>query len=141
MSASRPYERVRFTAAALDDLDEIHRRSLTALREVFRQLRRLDRDEITPTPLRDFSKTGDLSDCGKIVVEVPDEPEYRVVVRRAGDGFDVVDVLVAEARADDLAHLLAALRLGRIADPVRRSDTERRVARLRRRLAPPPSAR
>lgn len=132
-----PYERVRLTAEALGDLEAVRDRSIDALRAVFRQLRRLDRGEIAPTPLQDYTKTGDLSDCGKIVVDVEDGPEYRIVVRDSGGRYDVVDVLAVEARDDDLAYLLAGLRLGRIVDPVRRSDTQRRVARIRQRLTPP----
>lgn len=136
-SSTHPYDRVRLTRDALGDLDLIHARSTDALREVFRQLRRLDRGEITPVPLQDYAKTGDLSDCGKIVVEMADGPEYRIVVRDTDDGYDVVDVVVVEARQDDLAYLIAGLRLGRIADPIRRSDAQRRVARIRQHLAPP----
>jgi hypothetical protein len=133
----KQHQRVRLTADALGDLEAIRDRSIDALRAVFRQLRRLDRNEIFPTPLQDFAKTGDLSDCGKIIVEVEDGPEYRIVVRDSGGRYDVVDVFVVEARADDLAYLLAGLRLGRILDPIRRSDTQRRVARIRQRLTPP----
>lgn len=132
--APKPYERVRLTREALADLDAIRDRSIGALRAVFRQLRRLDRGEITPAPLHDYAKTGDLSDCGKIVVESDDGSEYRIVVRETGGRYDVVDVLVVEAREDDLAYLLAGLRLGRVTDPIRRSDAQRRVARIRRRL-------
>jgi hypothetical protein len=88
-------------------------------------------------PLQDFAKTGDPSDCGKIVIETDDGPEYRIVVRDTDDGYDVVDVVVVEARQDDLAHLIAGLRLGRIADPIRRSDAQRRIARIRQHLEPP----
>ena len=136
-STSRPYERVQLTAAALDDLDTVHARSVEALKQVFRQLRRLDAGEITPVPLHDYAKTGDLSDCGKIVVEVDNEPEYRIVVRDTGTGYDVIDVMVVELRDDDLAYLLAGLRLGRIVDPLRRSDAQRRIARIRQRHSPP----
>ena len=133
----KPYERVRLTAAALEDLDTIYARSVEALKQVFRQLRRLDDGEITPVPLQDYAKTGDLSDCGKIVVEVDNEPEYRIVVRDTGTSYDVIDVLVVELRDDDLAYLLAGLRLGRIVDPLRRSDAQRRIARIRQRHTPP----
>ncbi len=128
------YQRVQLTEDALDDLDRIAQRSIEALRAVFRKLRQLDRGEITPIKLQDYGKTGDLSDCGKLVVEVIDEREYRIVLRELDDRYDVVEVLVVEARGDDLAYLLAGLRLGRITDPVRRSDTQRRVARIRKRL-------
>jgi hypothetical protein len=136
-SAGTPYERVRLTSAALADLDAILERSVDALRAVFRALRRLDLGEIEPIPLHDYAKTGDLSDCGKIVVEVDGGPEYRIVVQESNGGYDVIDVVEVEARDDDLAYLLAGLRLGRIGDPIRRSDTQRRVARIRRRLTPP----
>lgn len=136
-SSALPYRRVRLTRDALGDLDLIQARSIAALREVFRQLRRLDRGEIAPVPLHDYARTGDLSDCGKIVVATDDGLEYRIVVRDVDGGYDVVDVVVVEARQDDLAYLLAGLRLGRIADPIRRSDALRRVARIRQHLAPP----
>ena len=134
--SGNPYERVRLTAQALGDLDRIQGRSIDALREVFRQLRRLDRAEIAPTPLQDYAKTGDLSDCGKIIVEVKGGLEYRIVVREGAEHYDIIEVLVVEARESDLAYLLAGLRLGRILDPVRRSDTQRRVERIRTRIPP-----
>ena len=104
---------------------------------MFTQLRRLDRGQISPIPLQDFAKTGDLSDCGKIVVEVEGEAEYRIVVRERSGRFDIIEVLVVEQREHDLAYLLAGLRLERLVDPIRRSDTLRRVDRIRRNLAPP----
>lgn len=136
-SRPKPHERVRLTASALEDLDHIHARSIEALQQVFRQLRRLDDGEITPVPLQDYAKTRDLSDCGKIVVEVDNGPEYRIVVRGTGTRYDVLDVFVVELRDDDLAYLLAGLRLGRIADPHRRSETQRRIATIRQRQTPP----
>ncbi len=132
-----PYERVLLTEGALADLDLVAERSIEALKAVFRQLRHLDRGDVTPTPLHDYNKTGDLSDCRKIVVEVDGEPEYRIVVRETGGQFDVVEVLVVGARENDLAYLLEGLRLHRITEPVRRSDTQRRVAQIRRRLTRP----
>lgn len=87
--------------------------------------------EAQPLPLHDFAKTGDLSDCGKIVVAVPDEPEYRIVVRGHQGSFVVSEVIAVEDRTNDLPYLLAGLRLGRIDDDVRRSDAGRRVHRIR----------
>lgn len=106
-------------------------KSRPVLLEVLRLLKLLDLEQLSPTPLHDFSKTGDLSDCGKIVVAVEDEPEYRIVVHEVGDRVDVVDVIAVEDRTQDLPYILAGLRLGRITDPVRRSDAQRRVARIR----------
>ena len=46
-------------------------------------------------------------------------------------GFEVSEVIAVEDRAGDLPYLLAGLRLGRLQDPVRRSDAQRRIARIR----------
>ena len=55
-------------------------------------------------------------------------------MREVGGNVDVVDVIAVEDRLEDLPCLLAGLRLHRIDDPVRRSDAQRRVARIRRSL-------
>jgi hypothetical protein len=128
------YERVQFIDEALEDMRTLASRSPVVLREVLAQLKRLDNGSLRPEPLNDFSKTGDLTDCGKIVIALDGEPEYRVVVRDLEGAFHVVEVVSVEARAQDLPYLLAGLRLGRIHDPVRRSDTLRRVFRIRRML-------
>ena len=94
----------------------------------------LQRGTIAATPLRDFTKTGDLSDCGKIVVAVDGEPEHRIVVQQSDGVIEVIEVVAVEDRTGDLPYLLAGLRLGRLDDPVRRSDAQRRVARIRRLL-------
>jgi len=132
--AQGPYERVRFLDAARDDLRLIHQRHPRVLREVFSLLKQLDAGSIAPTELRDFGKTGDLSNCGKIAVVVEDEPEHRIVVRSVGSRFEVSEVVAVEDRTQDLPYLLAGLRLGRIGDPVRRSDAQRKVLRVRKLL-------
>lgn len=101
---------------------------------MFRLLKQLDAGSIRPTELRDFGKTGDLSDCGKIVVIVEDAPEHRIVVRSVSGRFEVTEVVAVEDRTQDLPYLLAGLRLGRIGDPVRRSDAQRKVFRVRKLL-------
>jgi hypothetical protein len=72
--------------------------------------------------MHDDAKTGDpthcLTYCGKILVEV-------------------CEVITVEARTEDLAYLLAGVRLGRINDPVRRSDISRRVNRIQKALGRP----
>ncbi len=128
------YERVQFLDEAREDLRLVHRRSPRVLREVFRLLKRLDAGTIRPIELRDFGKTGDLSDCGKIVVIVEDEPEHRIVVRSIAGRFEVSEVIAVEDRTQDLPYILAGLRLGRIGDPVRRSDAQRKVFRVRKLL-------
>jgi len=85
---------------------------------------------MTPTELRDFGKAGDLSDCGKIVVIVDGAPEHRIVVRSVSGRFEVSEVVAVEDRTQDLPYLLPGLRLGRIGDPVRRSDAQRKVFRV-----------
>ena len=126
--------RVRFLDEAAEDMRSLADTTRRLFLEALRLLVRLDRGELTPAPLHDFAKTGDLSDCGKIVVAVEGEPEYRIVVREVDGDIDVVDVIAVENRLDDLPYLLAGLRLQRIDDPVRRSDAQRRVARIRRHL-------
>ncbi len=130
-SRAQPFHRVTFLDEALDDVRALAARSPAVAREVFRQLKRLEGGHLTPTPLRDFAKTGDLRDCGKIVVEVEGEPEHRIVVREHQGRVEVCEVVSVEARAGDLPYLLAGLRLGRLRDPVRRSDAQRRIFRLR----------
>lgn len=122
--------RVRFTDAAIDDLRGIRDRATPVLRQVFRSLKRLDEGTIQPIPLEDYGKTGDLRDCGKIVVETKGHPEYRIVVRQVGDTVEIIEVISVEERSADLAYLLAGVRLGRITDPIRQADTKRKIARI-----------
>lgn len=129
-----PYERVQFLDAAVDDMRAVAARSEVVLREVARLLKALDAGRLTPQPLQDHAKTGDLSDCGKIVVAVEGEPEHRIVVRDVEGRFEVCEVVVVEDRTGDLPYLLAGLRLERIHQPVRRSDAQRRTFRLLRAL-------
>jgi hypothetical protein len=128
----RRYERVVFREEAMQDLRALAVRSRPLTLEVFRLLKQLDAGELTPEALHDYAKTGDLSDCGKIVVVVEGEPEHRIVVRDVGGHFLVSEVIAVDDRSDDLPYLLAGLRLGRLDEPVRRSEAERRIARLRR---------
>ena len=128
----RRFERVVFRDEAMQDLRLLAERSRPLTLEVFRLLKQLDAGELTPARLHDYAKTGDLSDCGKIVVVVEGEPEHRIVVRDLGGHFLVSEVIVVDDRSDDLPYLLAGLRLGRLDEPVRRSEAERRIARLRR---------
>jgi hypothetical protein len=126
------FTRVTFRDDAMEDLRRLAERSPTTLLEVFRLLKALDAGALSPVPLHDYARTGDLTDCGKIVVAVEGEPEHRIVVRDLGEGaFEVSEVIAVEDRAADLPYLLAGLRLGRLEDPIRRSDAQRRVARIR----------
>ncbi len=126
------FTRVTFHDDAMADLRRLAERSQATLLEVFRLHKALHAGELAPVPLHDDAKTGDLTDCGKIVVAGEDEPEHRIVVRDLGDGgFVVSEAIAVEDRSGDLPYLLAGLRLGRLEDPVRRSDAQRRVARIR----------
>lgn len=128
------YERVQFLDAAIDDLRTVATRSPAVLHEVFRQFKMLDAGSLQPEPLHDFAKTGDLTHCGKIVVALPGEPEHRIGVRFVDGAFYVFEVVAVEDRTQDLPYLLAGLRLERIQDPIRKSETLRRVNRIRRLL-------
>jgi hypothetical protein len=121
----------------VEDLRRIAKRSPEVVKEVFRLLKQLDAGELLPRRLQDYAKTIVHPNCGKIVVEVEveGEPEHRIVVRDVGRGnFEVCEVITVEARAEDLTYLLAGVRLGRINDPVRRSDISRRVNRIQKAL-------
>jgi hypothetical protein len=126
------FTRVSFRDDAMQDLRRLAGRSQPVLLEAFRLLKALDAGTLVPASMHDYAKTGDLTDCGKIVVAVEGEPEHRIVVRDLGDGgFEVSEVIAVEDRTGDLPYLLAGLRLGRLDDPVRRSEAQRRVARIR----------
>lgn len=127
------FARVSFLDEAMDDLRSLADRSQVMLVEVFRLLKALDAGALAPVPLHDDGKTGDLTDRAKIAVALAGEPEHRIVVRDVGGGdFEVSEVIAVEDRTDDLPYLLAGLRLRRLEDPVRRSDAQRRVDRIRR---------
>ncbi len=126
------FARVVFTDAAIEDLRAIKAQAAPVLRQVFIALKQLEGGHLQPTALNDYGKTGDLSDCGKIVIETPGYPEYRIVLRAAAGEFEVIEVICVEERVGDLAYLLAGVRLGRIADPDRRTDAQRRIARIRK---------
>jgi len=130
----RRFERVLFRDEAMQDLRALAQRSRPVLIETFRLLKQLDVGRLTPEPLHDYAKTGDLTDCGKIVVAVEGQAEHRIVVRDLGGHFLVSEVIAVEDRSGDLPYLLAGLRLDRLTDPVRRSEAQRRIARLRRHL-------
>jgi len=131
-----PYQNVVLTADALAELRQFEERSLDVLAQVFRLLEQLDNGTLQPTRLQNFANTGDLTDCGKIVVLVDGEPEHRIVVRDLGGSFQVSDVVAVDNRTNDLPCLLAG-RLERQGDPIRRSDASRRIARIRRALDQP----
>ena len=128
------YDNVHFLDEAVEDMRRLAERSQRILVEVFRALKQLDRGELTPDPLHDFAKTGDLTDCGKVVIAIDGEPEYRIVVRAVSGSYEVCEVVAVEDRSGDLPYLLAGIRLERLDDSVRRSDVLRRIHRIRTQL-------
>ena len=128
----RRFERVSFLPQAADDMRALAARSRPLVIEVLRLLVLLDQGRLRPVQLRHFGKTGDLTDCGKIVVALDGHPEYRIVVRDVDGAFRVCEVVVVEDRARDLPYLLAGMRLNRLDDPIRRSEALRRIDRIRR---------
>lgn len=68
------------------------------------------------------------------MVAVDGQPEHRIVVRSVGNRFEASEVVAVEGRTQDLPYLLAGLRLGRLVDPVRRSDAQRKLSRVRQLL-------
>lgn len=135
MSSSR----IRLTEAARSDLRDLQQQDRALVEAALRAILQVDRGELAPKPLRPFGKTGDLSDCSRVYFGAgPGEDTHRVVFREAGDHLEILEVVVVEERRGDLAYLLAALRLERLHDPVRRSDAQRAVARLRARRPEPP---
>ncbi|MGI9015987.1 MAG: hypothetical protein ACR2HR_02595 [Euzebya sp.] len=82
------------------------------------------------TPLNDRVKTGDLSDCYKATFgHDTRRPSHRLVYRLVDGDMEVVEVVAAGPREDDVAYLMAGLRLGRINDPYRRSLAQRIIHR------------
>ena len=81
----REFDRVTFTDDAIADLHGINNRTAPVLRQIFTALKHLDAGLLHPVPLQDYGKTGDLPDCGKIVVETDGHPDHRIVVRDLGN--------------------------------------------------------
>jgi hypothetical protein len=98
----QPFSRVRLLAAVADDLKQIRDRFPPVVTEAFRALKRLDDGSLQPTPLRDFAKTGDLTDYGKVVVETPGAPKHRIVVRSRQGGYEIIEAVAIEAHTEDL---------------------------------------
>lgn len=126
--------RVRLFDAAKEHVRALADASPPLFIEVMRLLKEWDQGRLNPRLLDDVVKSSRLTDCGTIVVDVEGDAEHRIVVREVGGDLDVVDVIADEHRLDDLPSLLAGLGRERAEDPVRRSDAQRRVARIRRRL-------
>lgn len=126
---------MQLTAAARQDLHDLKQHDIGLVRAALRLAKRIERAEIDGVPLRDFGKTGDLGDCRKAYFGADAGADtHRMVFRLLrGDAIEIVEIVSVGEREGDVAYLQAALRLGRIDDPVRRSDAQRRVSRARQR--------
>lgn len=128
------FKRVRFTDESKQDLHGLQQDDPALLVEALRTAKLLDTGRLEGRRLRDFSKTGDLTDCRAVYFGVDeDDDTHRMVFREDASGIDVLEVVAVGERADDIAYLLAGLRLGRIEEPERRAGARRQVERSRRR--------
>lgn len=130
MSAPTRSPRPQFTKAAAADVHRIAEVDRGLAEQALRLAIDIHDGRATGAPLNERGKTGDLSDCFKAPFghEV-DRPSHHLVYRLVGDGVEVVEVVAVGPREQDVAYLLAGLRLGRIADEKRRSLAERIVFR------------
>lgn len=71
---------------------------------MFSLLKHLDAGTLTPRPLHDFGRTGDLTDYGKIIVALPGEPEHQTVVKGQNGTFTVTEVVAVEDRTQGLPY-------------------------------------
>lgn len=71
------YQNVQLLDEAVEDIRIIAERSPAVLRAISVRLKALDNGTLQPQPLSDFLKAGQLSNCGKIVIALAGEPEYR----------------------------------------------------------------
>lgn len=114
---------VSLTDEAMDDLRALQERDPALVTGAIAVIKRVATGQLDPRPLRSFSKTGDLSDCSKAYFGFEDgDDTYRIVFREVGGRIDVLEVVVIEARGNDLAYLLAGIRFG----AHRRSSSARR---------------
>ena len=98
---SRSFANVIFLDEAVEDLRRIAQRWPELVIEVLRLLKQLDAGTLRPRRLNDYLKTGDLSDCGKIVVALDEMPEHRIGVRDIGRRVDRIQRALGRKDADE----------------------------------------
>jgi hypothetical protein len=114
---NRRRRQVTFLVAARDDLARIAEDDPSLARHVISKIRDLEAGRVDGVPLKSMAKTGDLGDCRKLYVGTTQPASHRVVYRAiddAGIKIEIVEIVAIEARADQYAYLLAAVRLGRL---------------------------
>ena len=138
------FDRVTFTDDAVEDLKELRRQDQRLVVEALRIAKRIDDGTICTKQLDRYTKTGDLTDCSRAYFgATADGDSHRIVLRDVGgedpaagaeaSRIEVVEVVAVAERANDVAYLLTALRLGRLdSDPVRKADAQRTIARARK---------
>jgi hypothetical protein len=123
--------RPSFTSQAAQDVHDIARTDRALATMALHLAIELHNGEREHKPLDDRVKTGDLGDCYKAPFgHDADRPSHRLVYRLLQDQLQVVEVIAVGPREQDVAYLMAGLRLGRITDPYRKSMTERIVHRV-----------
>jgi hypothetical protein len=113
----RGRRQVTFLAAARDDLARIAADDPSLANHVMSKIRDLEAGRVDGVPLKSMAKTGDLGDCRKLYVGTSRPASHRVVYRAlddAGNKIEVVEIVEVEARADQYAYVLSAVRLGRL---------------------------
>lgn len=127
------FTRVRFTEAAVEDLAELKGRDGRLVLEALRVAKQVDQGTLVGKELRYFNKTGDLTDCFRVYFgATAGEDTHRIVFREVDGEAEIVEVVSIAERDGDVAYLLAALRLDRLDDPVRRADAQRGIAQARK---------
>jgi hypothetical protein len=127
------FQRVEFTEEAENDLQDLRRHDPRLVVEALRVAKGVDEGRVSGKRLRYYNKTGDLTDCFRVYFgAVPGADTHRIVFREAGGAAEVVEVVAVAERNADVAYLLAALRLERLDDPVRRADARRGIAQARK---------
>lgn len=130
---TRPQRPARpsFTRQAAQDVHDIARTDRALATMALHVAIELHNDERQHMPLDNRVKTGDLGDCYKAPFgHDATRPTHRLVYRLVEGDIEVVEVLAVGPREQDVAYLMAGLRLGRITDPYRKSVAERIVHRV-----------
>ena len=97
-----PFDRIRFTEAAVADLQRLADDDPGLVVAALKVLARVNRGEIQPKPLAHMAKTGDLIDCSRVYFGLGDTDIHRVVLHHDDDGL-TIEAIAADTRAHDRA--------------------------------------
>jgi len=110
-------------AAAEADVGRIDAEDPAVAKLALRLAKKLEAGTISGVRLEDMSRTGDLSDCFKVLFGVGNPPSHRLTYRQiepaeptvqVGPVVEVVEVVAVEQRDQGYVYLLTASRLGRL---------------------------